>query len=45
MLVMMEENNNIFLVGGDALVHLTVPMDRKFSRIFVWDHPFSTYVS
>ena len=25
----MEENNNIFLGGGDALVYLTGPMDTK----------------
>ena len=41
----MEENNIILLVGGDALVYLTVPMHKKYSTIFVWGHPFSTYVS
>ena len=25
----MEENNNIFLVGGDALVYLTAPVHKK----------------
>ena len=32
----MEESNDIFLAGGDALVCLAV---------FVWGNPFSTYVS
>ena len=42
---MMKEDNSIFLVGGDTLVYLTVPMHKKYSTTFVWDHPFSTYVS
>ena len=42
---MMEEDNNIFLAGGDALVYLTVPMRKKYSTTFVWGHPFSMYVS
>ena len=42
--IMMEENNDIFLAGGDALVYLTVPMHKKYSTIFVWSHPFSSYV-
>ena len=42
---MMEENNDIFLAGGDALVYLAVPMHKKYSTIFVWGYPFSTYVS
>ena len=41
----MEENNDIFLAGGDALVYLTGPMHRNYSTTFVWGHPFSTYVS
>ena len=41
----MEENNDIFLVGGDALVYLAEPMQKKYSTKFVWGHPFSTYVS
>ena len=40
---MMEENNDIFLAGGDALVYLAVPMNKKYSTTFVWGHPFSTY--
>ena len=40
----MEENNDIFLVGGDALVNLAVPMHKKYSITFVWSHPFSMYV-
>ena len=42
---MMEENNDIFLVGGDALVYLGKPTHKKYSTTFVWGHPFSTYVS
>ena len=42
---MMEENNDIFLAGGDTLVYLAVPMNKKYSLTFVWGHPFSTYVS
>ena len=41
----MEENNDIFLGGGDALVHLAGQIHKKYSTIFVWGHPFSTYVS
>ena len=42
---MIEENNAIFLAGGDALVYLVVPMHKKYSTTFVWGHPFSTFVS
>ena len=42
---MMEENNNIFLAGSDALVYLAEPMRKKYSTTFVWGNPFSTYVS
>ena len=42
---MMEENNDIFLAGGDALVYLAVPMHKKYSTKFVWGHPFSTYIT
>ena len=28
---MMEENNDIFLAGGDALVYLAEAMDKKYS--------------
>ena len=42
---MMEENNMIFLAGGDALMHLAGPMHKKYSTSFVWGHPFSAYVS
>ena len=41
----MEENNSIFLAGGDALVHLAVPMHKKYSTTFVRGYPFSMYVS
>ena len=42
---MMEENNDIFLVGSDALVFLAVTAHKKYSTTFVWGHPFSTYMS
>ena len=42
---MMEENNDIFLAGDDALVYLAVPVHKKYSITFVWGHPFSTYIS
>ena len=51
----MEENNDIFVAGGDALVHLAGRMYKKkkrkekkkekYSTKFFWGHPFSTYVS
>ena len=37
---MMEENNNIFLVYGDALVYLARPMHKKYYTTFAWGHPF-----
>ena len=42
---MMDENNDIFLAGGDALVYLAVRMHKKYSATFIWGHPSSTYVS
>ena len=42
---MTEENNDTVLAGGDALVYLGRPIHKKYSTTFVWDHPFSTYVS
>ena len=42
---MMQENNDIFLAGGDALVYLAEPMHKKDSTKFVWSYPFSMYVS
>ena len=42
---MIEENNDMFLAGGDALVYLTELMDKKYSTAIVRAHPFSTYVS
>ena len=41
----MGENNDIFLVGNDALVYLAEPIHKKYSATFVWGHPFSKYVS
>ena len=38
----MEENNDIFLAGGDAL---QVQMHKGYYTAFVWNHPFSRYVS
>ena len=32
---MTEENNDIFLAGGDTLVYLGEPMDKKYSTKFV----------
>ena len=37
----MEENNDIFLAGDDALVYLAVEMHKKYST-FVCGHPFGT---
>ena len=42
---MMEESNDIFVAGGDALVYLAGPMHKKYSTTFIWGHPFSTYIS
>ena len=42
---MMEENNDIFFAGGDALVHLAETVHKKYPTTFVWGYPFSTYVS
>ena len=42
---MMEKNNDIFLADGDALVYLVKPMHKKYSAIFVLNHPFNMYVS
>ena len=42
---MMEENNNIFLAGRDALVYLDKPIHKKYSRKFIWGYPFSKYRS
>ena len=42
---MMEESNDIFLAGGDALVYLAEPMRKKYSTKLFWGNPFSTYVS
>ena len=41
----MEENNDIFLAGGDVLVYFAVPMHKKYSTTFVWGHQFSTFGS
>ena len=41
---MMEENNDIFLADGDALVYLAVPMHKEYSTTLAWGHPFSTCV-
>ena len=37
----MEGNNNIFLVGDDALGYLAQLMYKKYSMTFIWDHLFS----
>ena len=41
----MEENNDIFLAGGDAPVYLAEPVHKKYSTKFAWSCPVSTYVS
>ena len=41
----MEENNDILLAGGDALVYLTRPIHKKYPTTYVWGHLFSAYVS
>ena len=38
----LEENNYIFLTGGDALVYLAEPMRKKCTITFVLGHLFST---
>ena len=43
--IMIEENNDIFLGGGDALVYLAGLMHKIYSITFVWGQTFSTYVS
>ena len=42
---MMDENNDIFLAGNNALVYLAVPMQKKYFTTFVWGQQFSKYVS
>ena len=43
---MMEENNDIFLAGGDALVYLAVALHKKYSTKCVWGiHLVRTYLS
>ena len=37
-IIKLEENNDIFLAGGDALVFLAEPMHKKYSTTFVWGH-------
>ena len=34
----MEENNDIFLAGGDAVIYLAEPMYKPCSTTFVWGH-------
>ena len=41
----MEENNGISLAVDYALVYLVIPLHKKYSTTFVWDHSFSMYVS
>ena len=41
----MEENNDIFLAAGDALVYLAGPIHKKYSSTIFGGHPFSMYVS
>ena len=41
----MKENDDIFFASGDGLVYLAKPVQKKYSKTFVWGHPFSTYVT
>ena len=41
MIIKIEENNDIFYAGGDAVVHLAKPKHKKYSKAFVWGHSFS----
>ena len=42
---MVEENNDIFLAGGDALVLLAEPMQKKYSTKLFWViHLVRTYL-
>ena len=41
----MEENNAIFLAGGDALAFFAESVHKKYSTAVFWGHPFSTFVS
>ena len=41
----MEENNDIFLVGGDTLLYLSKPVHKIYSTKLFWGHPFSSHVS
>ena len=36
---MMEDNSDIFLDSGDALVYLVGPMYKKYSTTIVWGGP------
>ena len=42
---MKKESNDIFLGGGDTLVYLARPMNKKYSITFVWSiHLVRTYL-
>ena len=42
---MMEENSNIFLVSGDALVYLADPMHEKYSTKYsTKEHIINVYI-
>ena len=41
----MEENNDIYLGDGDALVYLAGPIRNKYFTTIVSGYPFITYVS
>ena len=42
--MIMEENSDIFVAGGDALVHLAGTMHAKYFTTFVWGYQFSAYI-
>ena len=45
MVIMMEENSDILLAGGDALAYLGEPIHKKYSTKLFWGNLFRTYVS
>ena len=42
--MIIEENSDIFVAGGDALVHLAGTMHAKYFTTFVWGYQFSAYI-
>ena len=38
---MSEENNDIFLAGGDALAYLAETVRKRYLTTFVWSYSFT----